>query len=112
MLDLLVEHQAGIPLPMQPLSGNTSDGSGFGRLITEPIARLHTADCTTYLVADSVPYSAENLHKLAQTGSAWITRVPATLTAAQTASAQVTRKTMMPHMQGYRYRVLRRPRSC
>jgi transposase len=106
MLNLLVEHQAGIPPLMQPLSGNTSDGSNFGRLISEPIARLHTADGMTYLVADSVPYSAENLHKLAQTGSAWITRAPATLTAAQAASEQITRKTMMPHMQGYRYRML------
>jgi transposase len=106
MLDLLVEHQAGIPLLMKPLSGNTSDASDFGHVITEHIAQLHTPYGTTYLVADSALYSEENLQKLAQTGSAWITRVPATLTAAHTALAQATPETMMPLMEGYRYRVL------
>jgi transposase len=31
MLELLVEHQAGIPLLMQPLSGNSSDAATFGQ---------------------------------------------------------------------------------
>jgi hypothetical protein len=47
MLDLLVKYQAGIPLLIQSLSGDTSDGSDFGRVITEPIARLHMTDGTT-----------------------------------------------------------------
>jgi hypothetical protein len=34
MLDLIVEHQAGIPLLMQPLSGNTSDANDFGDVVT------------------------------------------------------------------------------
>ena len=44
----------------------------------------------TYLVADSVLYNAENLHKLAETSLTWIlTRVPpATLTEAQEVLAQ------------------------
>jgi transposase len=106
MLDLLVEHQAGIPLLMKPLSGNTSDASDFGHVVTEHIAQLHTTYGTTYLVADSALYSEENLHRLAHTGSSWITRVPATLTEAQTALAQATPETMMPLTEGYGYRVL------
>jgi transposase len=58
MLDLLVEHQAGIPLLMKPLSGNTSDVSDFGHVVTEHIAQLHTTYSTTYLVADSALYRA------------------------------------------------------
>jgi transposase len=106
MLDLIVEHQGGIPLLMKPLSGNTSDARDFGHLVTEHIAQLHTTYGTTYLVADSALYSEQNLHKLAQIGSSWITRVPATLTEAQTALAQATPEAMMPLMAGYRSRVL------
>jgi transposase len=106
MLDLIVEHQGGIPLLMKPLSGNTSDASGFGHIVTEHIAQLHATYGTTYLVADSALYSEENLHKLAQIGSAWITRVPATLAEAQTALAQTTPEAMRLLMAGYRYRVL------
>jgi transposase len=42
MLDLLVEHQAGIPLLMHPLSGKTSDATDFGDVVTAHIAPLQT----------------------------------------------------------------------
>jgi transposase len=106
MLDLIVEHQAGIPLLMKPLSGNTSDASDFGQVVSSHIAQLHTTYGTTYLVADSALYNAENLQKLAHTGSRWITRVPATLTEAQAALAQANPTAMESLMEGYRYQVL------
>jgi transposase len=90
VLDLIVEHQAGIPLLMQPLSGNTSGANDFGDVVTAHIIQLHTTYGTSYLVADSALYSEGNLHKLAHTGSRWITRVPATLTEAQNALLQAT----------------------
>jgi hypothetical protein len=46
---------------MKLLSGNTSDASDFGQVVTAHIARLHTTYGTTYLVADGALYSAENL---------------------------------------------------
>ena len=67
MLDLIVEHQAGIPVLMQPLSGNSSDAQAFGQVISDHIAQLQTTYGTTYLVADSALYSADNLQKLAET---------------------------------------------
>jgi transposase len=42
MLELIVEHQAGIPLLMQPLSGNSSDAHEFGQVIKEHLAQLQT----------------------------------------------------------------------
>ena len=57
----------------------------------------------TYLVADSALYSAENLHKLAETSLKWITRVPATLTEAQEVLAQAQPETMAALTEGYRY---------
>jgi transposase len=106
MLELIVEHQAGIPVLMKPLSGNSSDAQEFGQVIRDHIAHLHTTYGSTYLVADSALYSAENLLKLAETQMKWITRVPATLGEAQAVLAQADPQTMVPLREGYRFRVV------
>jgi transposase len=103
MLELIVEHQAGIPVLMKPLSGNSSDAQEFGQVVREHIARLQTTYGTTYLVADSALYSEDNLQKLAHTPMKWITRVPATVSEAQAALAQADPQTMAPLTEGYRY---------
>jgi transposase len=53
MLDLMVEHHAGMPLLMKPLSGNRSDRHEFGQIITDHRAQLQLTYGTTFLVADS-----------------------------------------------------------
>jgi transposase len=83
MWALIVAHQAGIPLLLKPLSGNSSDGKVFGQVVSDHMAQLHTTYSPTSLVADSALYNADNLQKLADTRIKWITRVPATLTEAQ-----------------------------
>jgi transposase len=107
MLELIVEHQAGIPVLMQPLSGNSNDGKAFGHIVKEHIAQLQTTYGLTYLVADSALYSDENLQKLAATQIKWITRVPATLHEAQAVLAQADPQTMAPLTEDYRYHVVR-----
>jgi transposase len=106
MLELIVEHQAGIPVLMQPLSGNTSDGKTFGHVVKAYVTQLQTTYGTTYLVADSALYNEDNLQKLAETTVKWITRVPATLGEAQAALAQAAPSTMPLLTEGYRYQVL------
>jgi transposase len=100
MLELIVEHQAGIPVLRQPRSGNSSDVNEFGHVIKESIAPLQTTYGTTYLVADSALDSEDNLQKLAETKVTWITRVPATLSGAQTVLAQANPQTMTPLPEG------------
>jgi transposase len=107
MLDLVVEHHAGIPVLMKPLNGNSSDAQDFGHIITDHIAQLQITYGTTCLVADSALYSAENLQKLAATRTKWITRVPATLSEVQAVLAQADPQTMAPLTEGYRYHVVR-----
>jgi transposase len=107
MLELIVEHQAGIPVLMKPLSGNSSDAQNFGQTVSEHIAQLQTTYGTTYLVADSALYSADNLGKLHNTHAKWITRVPATLREAQEALAQADPATMSLLKTGYHYHTLR-----
>ena len=58
-------------------------------------------------VADSALSSAENLQKLAETRTTWITRVPATLREAQAVLAQADPQTMAPLTEGYRSHVVR-----
>jgi transposase len=103
MLELIVEHQAGMPALMQPLSGNSSDAHEFGQVVKDHRAQLQTTYGTTSLVADSALYTADNLQKLAETQIKWITRVPATLSEAQAALAQADPQTMAPLTAGYRY---------
>ena len=96
MLELIVEHHAGIPVLMQPLSGNTNDRVEFSRVMTEHVQKLRTAHSFTYLVADSALYTAEHLGHLAQSGMQWIPRVPATLNEVHAVLARVTPATMTP----------------
>src|SRR2546426_1051948 len=42
MLTLIVEHQAGMPLLLHPLSGHSSDGQTLGQIVTKHIKQLQT----------------------------------------------------------------------
>jgi transposase len=106
MLELMVEPQAGIPVRMPPLSGHSSEVKECGHVIKEYMAQLHTTYGSTYLVADSALSSEDHLQKLAETKVKWMTRVPATLSDAQTVLAQANPQTMVPLTEGYRDHVL------
>jgi transposase len=106
VLALIVEHQAGLPVLLQPLSGNSSDAQALGQVICAHIEPLHTPYGATYLVADSALYREDHLATLAQTASKWITRVPATVSAAHAALAHANPQAMAPLTEGYRYQAL------
>jgi transposase len=106
MLELIVDPQAGIPVLMQPLSGNSSDPQAFGQAIHAHINQLRTTYGATSVVADGAFYSDANLDQLAQTAIKWITRVPATVSDAQVALAQADPSVMAPLQAGYRDREL------
>ena len=106
MVALIVAHQAGIPVLMKPLSGNSSDAKSFAQTVSEHIQQVQSTYGTTYLVADSALYSAENLGILQDTHAKWITRVPATVNDAQVALAQADPDMMAPLKTGYRYQTL------
>ena len=103
MLELIVEHQAGIPLLMKPLSGNSRDAHDFGAVIGAHVQQLHTTYGMSYLVAASALSSAANLQTLAQTAMKWIRRVPATLSEAQATLAQGAPQALAPLTEGSRY---------
>lgn len=102
MLNLIVDNRAGLPLLMQPLSGNSNDTASFGRLIEAHIDQLNTTHQVDYWVADSALYSKANLQTLSAHQGRWITHVPETVKLAQQQCAQVGELTEL--LPGYRYR--------
>lgn len=101
-LELILEHQAGIPVLMNPLSGHSREAQEFGRIVKEHMAQLQTTYGTTYLGADRALSSEANLPQLAKTQSKWMTRVPATVPDAHATLAQADLQTMAPLTEGYR----------
>ena len=102
MLELMVEHQAGIPILMKPLSGNSSDAQDFGEAVRVHRHQWHTTSGMTSRVAESALSREANRQKLAQTHLKWITRVPATVSPAPAALAQATPQRLASLQAGYR----------
>lgn len=102
MLELSVEHQAGIPRLMPPRSGHSSDVQEFGQGSRTHLAPLPTTYGVTYLVADRALSSEANRQQLAQTAMTWMTRVPAPVSEAQAAVAQVAPQALASLQEGSR----------
>jgi len=77
VLQLICEHQAGIPLWMKALSGNSNDSSDFRETISTHLSHLKETVGMSMMVADSALYAKETLQELDD--FAWISRVPETI---------------------------------
>jgi transposase len=106
MWELSVEPQAGIPRLRQPLSGHSRDVHECGQVSRTHLEPWHTTYGVTYIVAESALDRAATLQKLAQTAMQWLTRVPATLRAAQAAVAQVDPQALASLQEGDRSHAL------
>jgi len=90
ILQLIVENQAGIPLLMKSMDGNSDDKTGFRETIQAHIKQLTEAYPLKYIIGDSALYTASSLHTLSQNPSIhWISRVPETITIATEAIEKV-----------------------
>lgn len=98
----MVEHQTGLPVLMEPLSGNASDQGSFPELIDRHLSHLQNAHGFEYVVADSALYSADHIRRLHEAGTKFITRVPETVSEAKQALRDVDVETMEPLTEGYR----------
>jgi transposase len=58
ILQLISEHQAGIPLRMDALSGNSSDKESFRQTLNAHLEQLHDGVGHSLIVADSALYTA------------------------------------------------------
>ena len=76
-LQLISEHQAGIPLWMDALSGNSSDKNSFRQTLNSHLDQLRNGVGLSLIVADSALYTAKTLQDLGD--FPWISRVPETI---------------------------------
>jgi transposase len=81
VLQLITENQAGIPIRLSALSGNSSDQTSFRETISNHIEQMKVDVGLQYVIADSALYSEATLSELGEFG--WITRVPETTTVAR-----------------------------
>ena len=101
VLNLIVENQAGIPLHMAGLDGNTSDKTAFSDTVTHHIAQLQNVPSIEYIVMDSAGYTEKTL-EACKNVIKWIMRVPENLKE----SKEAVRKTFtiwLPLADGYEY---------
>ena len=63
-LQLIVENQAGIPLVMEALDGNSSDKKSFTAAINTHVKQLQTDLGVEYIVGDSALYTAKSLEEM------------------------------------------------
>lgn len=81
-LELICEHQAGIPVAMQALSGNQNDKTAFENSISLHASQLRSVGVKR-VIKDSAGYTQKSLEELKIAGQAWIMRVPNTIKAVQ-----------------------------
>jgi transposase len=106
ILQLLVENQAGIPVLMKPMDGNSEDKTGFQNTIETHINQLSQAPPLKYLLSDSALDTEKTLQTLAQNPTLhWITRVPETITEAKQAIETVELSKMTVLDEPTRYQV-------
>jgi len=77
ILQLISEHQAGIPLWMEALSGNRNDKDSFRQTLNAHLDQLREGVGLSLIVADSALYTAKTLQDLGD--FPWISRVPETI---------------------------------
>lgn len=87
VLQLITEHQAGIPLWMEALSGNRCDKAGFRQTLSAYLPQLQNSVGLSVMVADSALYTAQTLKELGD--FPWISRVPDTIGGTQSLCAMV-----------------------
>jgi transposase len=76
MEQMIVDNATGIPLYMEPESGNTNDSNAFKRMIqTFESFKKYTDDGYVYLCGDSALYSEDNVTFMAGKGIKFVTRV-------------------------------------
>lgn len=101
VLELICENQAGIPVYMQALSGNTNDAKAFAEVTNNHIHCLKAAQNSRYFIADVALYTEESISSLDAQEQKFITRVPMTIKLAKQALLTLEPKELTMIGNGY-----------
>lgn len=100
VLEIICENQAGLPVYMQALSGNTNDAKAFAEVTTNHIHSLKAAQNSRYFIADAALYTEESIRSLDKQQK-FITRVPMTIKLAKQALLALEPEQLNPIGNGY-----------
>lgn len=101
VLELICENQAGLPVYMQALSGNTNDAKAFAEVTKHHIQCLKAAQNSRYFIADAALYTEESIRALDEHEQHFITRVPMTIKSAKQALFELNPKDLIDICDGY-----------
>lgn len=117
VLELIVEHQASLPMLMRPLSGNTSDKLAFEHSIREHVGQLQWAvqaqqptqqpAGVEMIVTDNAAFTEGCLKAYDRQGLGWVMSVPATVKEAKDRLRGVEAARLGPLTEGYSYTPIR-----
>lgn len=80
VLNLIVEHKAGIPIWMKPADGNQIDTQAFSTIVQEHIASLQNAVATPIkVIADAALFTSKTMEEFKKNSMLFISRVPTKL---------------------------------
>lgn len=101
VLELICENQAGLPVYMQALSGNTNDAKAFAEVTKRHIHCLKAAQNSRYFIADAALYTSDSICSLDEQKQKFITRVPMTIKMAKQALLALSPTQLEPIGNGY-----------
>ena len=101
VLELICENQAGLPVYMQALSGNTNDAKAFAEVAKHHISSLQAAQNSRYFIGDAALYTKDTIQALHRQDQQFITRVPMTLTLAKEALLALSPSSLEAMSEGY-----------
>ncbi|MEZ9133536.1 transposase [Vibrio breoganii] len=101
VLELICENQAGLPVYMQALSGNTNDAKAFAEVTKRHIHCLKAAQNSRYFIADAALYTSDSICSLDEQKQKFITRVPMTIKMAKQALLALLPEQLEPICNGY-----------
>ena len=80
VLNLIVEHQAGIPIWMQPADGNQIDTQAFAKITKEYITSMKNAlETQIKVISDAAAFTSKTMQEFQKNNMLFISRVPAKL---------------------------------
>lgn len=104
VLNLITEHQAGIPLMMRAADGNQIDTQAFSSLIDAHIESLKAMNNSKLaLIADAALFTQKGLQAIKEKDIFFISRVPAKLKEAKALMNTASTSTMTPLDENYSF---------
>ena len=101
VLELICESQAGLPIYMKALSGNTNDTKAFTAVTKAHVNSLKAAQNNRYLISDAALFTKESLTNLKANNQLFISRVPMSISLAKKALLELDITSLVDMGEGY-----------